>query len=313
MGGRCGFKVVTIAVFLAAAAWLVGFSLTAVAQESTPQPLGRGDWPGGLRYTVQPGDTLLSVSIEMGMDLQDMSCLLTPTFTWDQPLVIGDVLTVPDAPFACHVVQPGETLSSIAARFGVPPERIRGEPWNALGAGEPEPGRNLRIPLEPGPDTASSGMPIMPGWRTSQPAGGTGGRVGPAPVDEFDAPADWPYGSGQFSWPTYGWLSQGFRIGHSAIDIAAPTGTPVFASDRGVVIRAGWSDVGYGNFVVIDHNIDYLTLYAHLSVVAVREGQVVAKGQVIGWVGSTGNSTGPHLHFEIRDFGHRVDPLRLLP
>jgi murein DD-endopeptidase MepM/ murein hydrolase activator NlpD len=79
-----------------------------------------------------------------------------------------------------------------------------------------------------------------------------------------------------------------------------------------VVIRAGWNNQGYGQFVVIDHNIDYLTLYAHLSEILVKEGQVIAQGQAIGRVGSTGNSTGPHLHFEIRDFGRQTNPLELL-
>jgi hypothetical protein len=80
----------------------------------------------------------------------------------------------------------------------------------------------------------------------------------------------------------------------------------------GVVIRAGWNNQGYGNFVVIDHNIDYITLYAHLHQIYVEEGQVVAQGDLLGTVGSTGNSTGPHLHFEIRDFGRRTNPLELL-
>ncbi len=79
-----------------------------------------------------------------------------------------------------------------------------------------------------------------------------------------------------------------------------------------MVIRAGWNDQGYGNLVIIDHNIDYLTLYAHLDQIDVAEGDIVAQGQVIGTVGSTGNSTGPHLHFEIRDFGNLTDPLGLL-
>ena len=125
-------------------------------------------------------------------------------------------------------------------------------------------------------------------------------------------PADWPYGSGHFTWPVYGWLSQGYRYDHRAIDIAAPVGTPVTASDRGVVVRAGWNDQGYGRFVIIDHKIDYLTLYAHLDKILVTEGQVVAQGQVIGTAGTTGNSTGPHLHFEIRDFGRLTNPLELL-
>ena len=125
-------------------------------------------------------------------------------------------------------------------------------------------------------------------------------------------PADWPYGSGHFTWPVYGWLSQSYRYDHRAIDIAANQGTPVTAADRGVVVRAGWNDQGYGRFVVIDHKIDYVTLYAHLDKLLVSEGDVVGQGQVIATVGSTGNSTGPHLHFEIRDFGSLVNPLELL-
>jgi len=125
-------------------------------------------------------------------------------------------------------------------------------------------------------------------------------------------PANWPYGSGHFFWPVYGWLTQTYRFDHRAVDIAATLGTPVTAADRGVVLRAGWNNQGYGLFVVIDHNIDYVTLYAHLSEILVKEGDVVAQGQVIGKVGSTGNSTGPHLHFEIRDFGRLTNPLELL-
>ncbi|MCB0064859.1 MAG: M23 family metallopeptidase, partial [Caldilineaceae bacterium] len=125
-------------------------------------------------------------------------------------------------------------------------------------------------------------------------------------------PENWPYGSGTFTWPLAGWLTQGYRYDHRAIDVAAPLGTAVTAADRGVVIRAGWNNQGYGNFVVIDHNIDYVTLYAHLSEIFVTEGEIVAQGDIIGKVGSTGNSTGPHLHFEIRDFGRLANPLELL-
>lgn len=252
-------------------------------------------------YTVQPGDTLLSVAVEMGVDLEQMACLIAPDFSWRQPLVIGDVLRLPDGPFHCHLVEMGETVSSIARRYGVDADRIWGERWNRL-IGEPVVGHVVRVPLAAQQNPMLGARPVSPTWQRNSVA------PSPAPL-----PADWPYGSGHFMWPTYGWLSQGFRVGHSAIDIAAPLGTPVTAADRGVVIRAGWSSVGYGNFVVIDHQIDYITLYAHLSEIWVEEGQIVAQGELIGAVGSTGNSTGPHLHFEIRDFGRRIDPLSLLP
>ncbi len=260
------------------------------------------------RYTVQPGDTLLTAAVELGMDLEQMACLIRPDFTWDQPLVIGDTLEAPAHPFACHRVAPGESLTQIAAQYGVPPQAILAESWNQL-TGEPVPGLHLRVPLAPSSAPSTFASPaglVSPAWR-QDPVGGPG--AGPEAI----APPDWPFGSGQFAWPVTGWLTQGYHADHRAIDVAAPLGAPVTAADRGVVVRAGWSDIGYGLFVVIDHNIDYLTLYAHLSQVTVQEGQVVAKGQLIGRVGSTGNSSGPHLHFEIRDFGALVDPLRLLP
>jgi murein DD-endopeptidase MepM/ murein hydrolase activator NlpD len=118
---------------------------------------------------------------------------------------------------------------------------------------------------------------------------------------------EWKYGDGKFIWPVQGWISQGSLLGHRAIDIAAPIGTPVKAADRGKIVYAGWNPTGYGFRVVIDHGIDYLTLYAHLSDIYVEAGQVVGKGQVIGVSGSNGNITGPPLRFEIRDYGILVN------
>lgn len=273
------------------------------AQESSPV---NGRWPAGVEYTVRPGDTLLSVSLEIGLDLEQLSCLIDRSFTWDQPLVVGQVLTVPAAPFYCHEVQPDDTLTAIAAQYGVSPQAIAAEPWNLKGLNGYI--YYLRIPVANALPQSQSLLLSESG--ASHLPGGTGGEL-PAPVQQ-PVPANWPYGSGHFVWPVYGWITQSYQTGHSGIDVGAWAGTPVTAADRGLVIRAGWSGMGYGNFVIIDHKIDYITLYAHLDEVFVREGQVVAQGQLLGTVGSTGNSTGPHLHFEIRDFGQRVDPLTLL-
>ena len=125
-------------------------------------------------------------------------------------------------------------------------------------------------------------------------------------------PEPWSYGDGHFIWPAKGPLSQGYSTNHKAIDIAVPYGTPVLAADNGVVIKSGYSTIGYGGRIVIDHNNDYLTLYGHLAQAMVEEGEVVKKGQVIGLVGSTGYSSGPHLHLELRDFGYLIDPRTLL-
>lgn len=301
-----------------------------------PTPLPTPDLPPGVRaYRVRAGDTLLSVALEVGVDLEETYCLVAPDFTWATPLVIGDMLTVPEPGTRCHEIQAAETLAHVAAQYGVEAAAIVAEPWNkaALTAdaqGFLPAGWHLRIPpRRVAADgalvkSAQASLPLLLSQaanadpqtalavastltQSGLPAVGGPGYAAPAPV-----PADWPYGTGLFAWPLYGWLTQGFKPDHRAIDIAAPVGTVVTAADRGVVIRAGWNSQGYGQFVVVDHNIDYITLYAHLNEVLVSEGDVVAQGQAIGRVGSSGNSTGPHLHFEVRDFGQRVDPIALL-
>jgi murein DD-endopeptidase MepM/ murein hydrolase activator NlpD len=124
-----------------------------------------------------------------------------------------------------------------------------------------------------------------------------------------------PPSSAGFIWPTSGTLTSGFgwRWGrmHEGIDIAAPTGTPISAAASGTVIHAGWMG-GYGNLVVIDHGNGLATAYGHQSSIAVGSGTYVSQGQTIGYVGSTGHSTGPHLHFEVRVNGSPVDPLGYL-
>lgn len=293
-------------------------------------------------YVVQEGDTLLDAALELGLDVEEMGCVLAPDFDPARPLVIGDALPPLPGGVVCHRVAPGETLAAVARRYGTTAAAIARLPWNGLpgsagrGLGAAAPlraGRYVRVPVAaeqrfeplvavaapqgamPGTDPAGF-LALMLAQPVNTPPqalfalGGTGGVSRPpslAPV-----PADWPYGSGLFTWPAYGWLTQGYRRDHRALDIAAPTGAPVTAADRGVVVRAGWNDQGYGNFVIVDHNIDYLTLYAHLDEIFVRAGEVVGQGQVLGTVGSTGNSTGPHLHFEIRDFGRLINPLELL-
>jgi murein DD-endopeptidase MepM/ murein hydrolase activator NlpD len=118
-----------------------------------------------------------------------------------------------------------------------------------------------------------------------------------------------------YIWPVSGPVTSTFgpRWGrmHEGIDIAAPSGAPIRSAAAGTVIYAGWLG-GYGSLVVVDHGGGVSTAYAHMSSIASGTGQSVAQGQVIGYVGSTGHSTGPHLHFEVRINGQAVDPLRYL-
>jgi murein DD-endopeptidase MepM/ murein hydrolase activator NlpD len=109
-------------------------------------------------------------------------------------------------------------------------------------------------------------------------------------------------GNGTFLWPSVATYLSGFDWNpptHNGIDIAGAEGNAVFATDSGVVVYAGWSNSGYGNLVVIDHGTGWQSAYAHLSTFAVGCGQSVTQGEVIAAVGTTGNSSGPHLHFEL--------------
>ena len=123
------------------------------------------------------------------------------------------------------------------------------------------------------------------------------------------------FGDGAFIWPADNHTLSGndYWSGHLGIDIAAGEGARIYAADSGVVVFTGWATGGYGNTVVIDHGNGYQTLYGHLSSVTVRCGQSIGKGGVIGYSGSTGNSTGAHLHFEIRYQGGFVNPWYVLP
>lgn len=107
----------------------------------------------------------------------------------------------------------------------------------------------------------------------------------------------------------FGWVS-GRR--HTGLDFPAALGTPVAAAGRGVVAFAGWNDGGYGNLIVIRHRLGFESWYAHLSSIGISPGVAVVGGTVIGAVGSTGHSTGPHLHFEVRQFGSPIDPVHRL-
>lgn len=115
-------------------------------------------------------------------------------------------------------------------------------------------------------------------------------------------------------WPTAGQITQRFHRYHEGLDIAGPTGTPILAAEDGRVIKAGWDDWGLGNAIVLQHEDGSRTVYGHNQRFFVRVGETVRQGQTIALMGSTGNSTGPHLHFEvILNGGDSVDPLLFLP
>ena len=117
---------------------------------------------------------------------------------------------------------------------------------------------------------------------------------------------------GRFLWPASGVITQGYHKYHGAIDIANNQGTPLIAPDGGTVTFAAWSG-GLGNAVQIDHGDGFATTYGHLHTIQVQVGQRVERGQQIGLMGTTGHSTGPHLHFIVTYNGGILNPMNYLP
>ncbi|MBN1399326.1 MAG: M23 family metallopeptidase [Anaerolineae bacterium] len=242
-------------------------------------------------YTVSEGDTVLGIAEKF--NLEGNSLLWANPRLEDNPdfLSLGQELVILPIDGAYHTVASGEDVESIAKTYKVKPESITDYPGNDLSA----------------PFTLQVGQKlIIPG--------GTKPYVSRQVLAySGEIPKDAQRGSGQLVWPMSGYISQRYWQGHRAIDIAGNAGLPVSASDSGYVVLVQRSDVGYGRMVVIDHGNGYQTLYAHLSTYYVEVGQSVAKGEMIGKCGSTGNSTGPHLHFEVIQGEARRNPLNYLP
>lgn len=242
-------------------------------------------------YTVQPGDTVLGIAEMFG--LKGTSLLWANKALADNPdfLKIGQKLNILPVDGAYHTVAKGESIESIAANYRVQPEAILGYSGNGLEAGAVlQVGQQLIIP--------GGVVPYVPK------------RV---QVYSGPIPEGAQKGSGQFAWPMSGSISQRYWEGHLAIDIAGPKGTTIVAADSGYVVSTQNSSTGYGRMLIIDHGNGYRTLYAHLDSMYVAAGQSVAKGEAIGKCGTTGNSTGPHLHFEVVKDGVKRNPLNYLP
>jgi murein DD-endopeptidase MepM/ murein hydrolase activator NlpD len=216
-------------------------------------------------------------------------------------------------PGAWYTVSPGETLEQIAARAGVPPEDIL--EINGLSrASDVRPGKIIYVLAGPGPISSPPGA--APG--IAPPPANEGLAPPPAilPPPSLASVAIAP-GPGRFRWPidraAVG-SPFGTRAGrqHEGIDLPAPIGTPVYAAADGQVVYAGSGIRGYGNLIVIQHEGDLLTVYAHNSELLVARGDKVRVGQRIALSGQSGHASGPHLHFEVRSGQIPVDPVSYL-
>jgi murein DD-endopeptidase MepM/ murein hydrolase activator NlpD len=233
-------------------------------------------------YRVERGDTIGDLARKFGLNQDTLISYNNIKNT--RLLQIGQTLRIPNQDGILHKVQRGDTLSGLAETHKTDVETVK--TVNELFSDAIREGTELFVP---------------------------GARLDWINLQEINGDLFiWPI-SGYISSP-YGYRNSpftGVRQFHSGIDISAASGTPIKAAMSGRVIVAGWSDT-YGNYMVVSHHSGYRTLYGHLSLIRVKSGQYVSTGQRIGDVGSTGLSTGPHLHFTVYKNGVTVNPRTLM-
>lgn len=246
-----------------------------------------------LEYVVQSGDTITSVANNFGVSNE--------TIIWENNLGKNSILKenqklkILPVSGVAHKVESGDTIYSVAKKYQANSQAIIDFPFNDVGD-------NFAL---------STGQTLI------IPDGAPAEIAKPAPTQYVATKIDDAnisnLGSAQFSWPAKGQMAQYYSWYHPGLDISNLSGGPIHASDNGTVTVSGWPDnSGYGNRVILDHGNGYKTLYAHMSAIYVSAGQKVGKGEVLGAMGSTGRSTGTHLHFEIIREGGRLNPYSIL-
>ncbi|MHC1771449.1 MAG: LysM peptidoglycan-binding domain-containing M23 family metallopeptidase [Flexilinea sp.] len=265
-----------------------------------------------IAYQVEANDTVIGIAEKYNLS--------PSTILWGNPYTLADnphaltagmtlnILPVDGVYYEWH---DGDGLNGVSEVYDVTPESIINFPGNKLSA--------ETIGDYSHPNITAGTWLVVPGgsrefinWSAPFIT-----RENPAVASIYgpgacEAVMDGPLGSGVFIWPTTETWISGYdyspETNHRAIDIYGSLGNAVYAADAGVVVYAGWNDWGYGNVVMIDHGNGWQTLYAHLDTYNVQCGYYVFSGDVIGGVGSTGNSSGPHLHYEMRYNGVAQNP-----
>lgn len=245
-----------------------------------------------IEYIVKEGDTVASIAQTYGISKD--------TILWQNSLgekdkiKIGQKLQILPVTGISHKVQKGDTVYSIAKKYDTSAQGVVDFPFNTFVNDETFElaiGQTIIVPDGVMPKAVQT----SPRIRRITPDAGT------------------VVASGNFVWPSSGNLTQYFAWYHKGLDIANNAMPNILAADAGKVIIAGWPDgYGYGNRVLIDHGNGYRTLYAHLSSIYVAPGQSVNRGDAIGKMGTTGRSTGIHLHFEVIKDGAYLNPLTVL-
>lgn len=271
-----------------------------------------------IQYEVQAGDTIFTIAERFGLKPESIA------WSNDRSIIgglrAGQNLNIMPVDGAYYTVSTQQTIAEVASQLGVDPYTIIDTEYNDLFGAEPETvlnvGTKVVVPGGTAEAISWNARVERSGDAQNSSSGGNGGsQIIFEPGDPGSCGwTDNPGGSGGWTNPMgggYTW-SRGFTSWHSGVDLAAPPGTPVRAALGGTVIFAGWNSYGYGYAIVLAHG-PYTTLYGHLSEIYVSCRSYVAAGQTIGGVGSTGDSSGPHLHFEIRSNDVATDPTYTMP
>jgi LysM repeat protein len=246
---------------------------------------------GVKQYVIEEGDTVASIAKKFGVD--------TDTIKWQNNLTgdkikIGQTLEILPVTGIAHKVAKGDTVYSIAKKYDSSAQAVVDFPFNTFSNDETFELAIGQVVIVP--DGVKPQELLIASPRTRQITPDAGSVVA----------------SGNFVWPTAGTLSQNFAWYHPGTDIANRAAPNVVAADAGVVTYAGCLNWGYGCHVRLDHSNGYTTLYAHFREAYVVVGQRVNRGDALGKMGSTGRSTGTHLHFEIAKNGVKINPLSIL-
>ncbi len=236
-------------------------------------------------YTVRSGDTISSISLKFG--LSNICTLISVNNIKNvRALAAGQKLKVPNYDGIIYTVRSGDTLEGLSVRYGVTVESM------------------LDVNDLPSDTVIPGNVLFIPGGKLDNET------LQNALGNSFICPLAVKYRISSY----YGKRADpftGVASNHTGIDLAVAQGTPIRAAKYGTVVTAGWSNT-YGNYVIIKHSDGYQTLYAHMTKYAVKKGQVVNQGELIGYVGSTGYSTGPHLHFSVYKNGNLINPLSVV-
>ena len=258
-----------------------------IISDSNAEPGERGI----IKYTVADGDSLYNLANRFNISLNTI--LWANNLSLNSYLKPGQILIIPPVSGVLHKIVRGDTISKIAVKYGAEEEKIKqANGWDndsVLVIGETiiVPGGKIIYTPKPAPRVA-----------TSQPTATNEPLIAPDVGEKMY----WPNDCRRITQYFRGWL-------HTGVDIACSWGTPIRAADSGRVTRVQYGRTGYGYNIIIDHGNGIQTLYGHLSEINVVVGQYVAKGEIIAKEGSTGRSTGPHLHFEVIIGGVKVNPL----